>query len=283
MRVGRGSEGAGRHYSRLRTTLLIAILLAIALVTLPVIMHRQTQAPPMQPKIEGAPASLSRGLSAPTWDDLSVSVFVLKKGTQQVGTGFAVANSILATAAHVAQELMNGGGKAVQSDSAATCTFARADIRISTTYKVQSSFADQYANDIALITVSCPDPLKPVTFASASEMRSLGRGTPVDVLSFPTADFLAGAPKPVAFLSGGTVGAPFGASLFLHTAAVAPGASGAPIFNEQYHVIGIVEGGDALQLVGSGGASVRVPAGDSVNFGLRVDALQDFMHQQGVH
>ena len=69
-------------------------------------------------------------------------------------------------------------------------------------------------------------------------------------------------------------GAPADRQLLQHTLPVQGGASGAPVFDRHGRVVGVLSGGNLVEVVPNG---VRVPSGIGVNFAQRADLLRELL------
>jgi hypothetical protein len=203
----------------------------------------------------------------------SRSVYLIaleQKGERQVvASGFAIgSNGLLATTAHVVEELENKGAFSTESQTRAIALLTDADadpIPILEAYSHPAYEPGTFDNDVALLQVVPGVPLTPLPLAEQSDLAQLTRGVRVAVFGFPALS--TDAEKPRARLIEDVLGDVRAGRYLEIGRGIAAGMSGSPIFTQDGIVIGVVVGGDFDAPGGTG----------SGNWGLSVAALREML------
>jgi hypothetical protein len=207
---------------------------------------------------------------------ISQSVYLIALEQQgerhAVASAFAVGtNGLLATTAHVAEELEKKGALTAQSSARALALptdSASEPILILGAYPHPEYEPGSFRNDVALLQVAPEPPLVSLPLAETSHLERLGRGVRVAVFGFPARS--TDARRPRARLIEDVLGDVRGGRYLEIGRGIAPGMSGSPIFTRDGSVVGVVLGGDFEAPDGEG----------SGNWGLSVAALREMLDER---
>ena len=174
----------------------------------------------------------------------SAYLIVLQDGQtrQPVGTAFAIdATGTLATNAHVASPIADAlqGTSTWQGQPMAIPDGGTGTPRAILRATVHAAWKNSVENDVGLLTLEPGPPTVPVRLATAQAARSLEPGTPIVIYAFPAA--FTDASRPQGSLLGNNVRDVNGNFLEVGIA-VAPGASGSPVFTYDGLVVGVIAG-----------------------------------------
>jgi FHA domain/Trypsin-like peptidase domain len=198
-----------------------------------------------------------------------------EQGTRRaLASAFAVTgNGLLATTAHVAEELEKRGALSSDTEGRVRAVALLTDspaspLPIVDVYLHPGREPGSFRNDVALLQVVTEEPLVSLPLADPSELAQISRGVAVGVFGFPARATDARQPR------GRFIEAALGdvrAHRYLEIGpGIAPGMSGSPIFTEDGKVVGVVVGGEL------GEASEQGKG----NWGLSVDALREMLAQR---
>lgn len=209
----------------------------------------------------------------PTARSASRSVYLIalegEDERQIVASAFAIgSNGLLATTAHVAEELEKKGAFSPDGEARAIALLtdsASDPIPILEAYSHPEYQPGTFDNDVALLQLVPDTPMAPLPLAELSELEHLSRGVRVGVLGFPARS--TDAERPRARLVEDVLGDVRDGRYLEIGRGIAPGMSGSPIFTQDGIVIGVVVGGDFDAPNGTG----------SGNWGLSVAALREML------
>jgi S1-C subfamily serine protease len=268
-RLGRGDRLAfGADVVRVETAgdrravLAVAAALVVALVSAYGVLQLRA------PVLEESAAAVAR----------SVYLVAIEDAGQRavVGTAFAVrADGVLATNAHVADELRHRGALA---HAAATAAIAvRSDSaggarRIVEAWPHPNWRPGSIRDDVALLRLAHGPPVAALALANEAALARLRRGTTLAAFGFSA---VATDPwKPRGRLSADVLGDIRGGRYLEIGLGISPGTSGSPIFTADGTVVAIVTAGDFVDAPDGRG---RMPAGTGVNWGIAVSALRELL------
>ena len=209
----------------------------------------------------------------------SVYVVAIEQGgaRELIGTGFVVANQLVATNAHVVATL-----NASPDQPARRPIVIRGDtgeVHAVEMIHVDPSWrAGSLAYDVALLGVpGLAADARPLQLADAATLASLARGTTVATFGFPAASTNPATPR--GRLSLDVLGDVRDSHYLAVGLRIAPGTSGSPIFLPNGVVVGLVAGGDFIETAGG----ERSPSGTNINWGVSVAPLQLLIRRQTPH
>lgn len=232
-------------------------------------------------------------------------------GITPVGTAFVVDRGVLVTTAHVAElfaqmgsgltMVVRGTGGAQRDVAIAAITMHPHYRKFEATWRAYGPLAagaggenrpitEAGGYDVALLTVAPDDAdalAPPLPLAARSDLVALEPGNLVGYVGFPMESAALGGvnrDNPEAQLQIGRLTAltdfflvksdPAERHLLQHSLPVQGGASGSPLFDRRGAVVGIVSGGNLVEIDARG---TRVPTGIGVNFGQRADLVRELL------
>lgn len=173
----------------------------------------------------------------------SAYLVVLQDGETRhpVGTAFAIdGNGRLATNAHVASPIDQALKGTIRGEPFAIPDGGAGTPRAITAATIHAGWKKgSVDNDVGLLTLEPGPPTIPVRLATAQAAGALEPGTSIVIYAFPAA--FTDASKPQGSLLGNTVRDVDGPYLTVGIA-IAPGASGSPVFTYDGVVVGIIAG-----------------------------------------
>lgn len=233
------------------------------------------------------------------------------QGTTPFGTAFVAGDGMLVTSAHVAEQFADMGEGLtllVRAAGAPTRDFKVASVTMHPHYR---RFEDAWraygplaagaggtnrpivgtgGYDVAVLRVAPEDAAKlapPLPLAADADLVALEPGDPVGYVGFPIESAAVGGVNlddPEAQLQIGRLTALTDfflvksdladRQLLQHSLPVQGGASGSPLLDRRGQVIGVVSGGNLVEINAQG---TRVPTGIGVNFAQRADLVRELL------
>jgi hypothetical protein len=141
--------------------------------------------------------------------------------------------------------------------------------------------------DIALLKTENSTGRQPVLF---SPKLLVHKTQTVLAAGFPGAAFMPGVDMPSSIkevkITKGVISAfvqsETGTELYQFDAAISPGNSGGPLFNECGEVVGINELKSLTAVIDASGSEVRVPEGEGIGFAIQADELFSMLDRNGI-
>ncbi len=235
-----------------------------------------------------------------------------ERGVTPFATAFVVAEGVLVTSAHVGeifQQMESGPTLVVRASGAPARDVTVARVIEHPQYRefeaawrsygpisagaagMNRSIAGAGGYDVALLVVSAEDAKHlgpPLPLASDPTLQSLHPGDAVGYLGFPIESAALGGVNledPEAQLQVGHLTALTdfflvksgneNRQLLQHSLPVQGGASGSPLLDEDGRVVGVVSGGNLVEIDAQG---TRVPTGVGVNFAQRIDLVRELLN-----
>jgi S1-C subfamily serine protease len=233
------------------------------------------------------------------------------QGTTPFGTAFVAGDGVLVTSAHVAEQfaamgggmtlLVRGGGAAGRDFKVVGVTSHPHYRRFEDAWRAYGPLAAGAGGanrpivgtggyDVAVLRVSAEDAGKlapPLPLAADADLVALEPGDPVGYVGFPIESAAVGGVNlddPEAQLQIGRLTALTDfflvksdladRQLLQHSLPVQGGASGSPLLDRRGQVIGVVSGGNLIEIDPQG---TRVPTGIGVNFAQRADLVREVL------
>jgi hypothetical protein len=314
--AARTADAAGRRLVEVRrlTALLGAVVLAAGLVFAGVYLKDRRELGRLVQQAYGPAVGEDQLVAALRAAAGSVFLVAAKDrlGVTPFGTAFVAAPGVLATNAHVAEaiEALGDGVQLVvrragrgSADLPVTKVSLHPDYRrFEEAWRAYGPLAagaggearritDAGAYDVALLFVADPVALPPpLPLAPNADLLGLEPGDPVGYVGFPVESAALGGVNmddPEAQLQVGRITAltdfflvkaePADRQLLQHSLPVQGGASGSPVLDRQGRVVGVLSGGNLVEVNTDG---TRVPSGVGVNFAQRVDLLRELLSGQ---
>ena len=232
-----------------------------------------------------------------------------QRGITPIGTAFVVEGGMLATSAHVAEQfadmgeglslIVRGQGAPVRDIEVTRVEMHPHYRRFEDAWRAYGPLAagagggsrpivEAGGYDVALLHVATPSKLGPaLQLAAETDLVDLQPGDAVGYVGFPMESAALGGVNlddPEAQLQIGRLtaltdfflvkGDPGERQLLQHSLPVQGGASGSPLLDPRGQVIGIVSGGNLVEINSEG---VRVPTGTGVNFAQRADLARELL------